>query len=217
MALKAFSSQTVERKLTFPEVLRLPGVEERLELRSTFGFMAFHGGNLERRTEQIATDAAEQSGSSVYSVVQPWGTRHHFPSATVTAEHSEALARFLDHCEVVVAIHGFGRHGHWDDLLCGGQNRALAEHVGEGLRDALPKRYNVVTELDEIPKKLRGVHPDNPVNRVRGGGMQLELPPGVRGLTPGALKYPTPFPHLVSLIEGLATAATTWNAPSANS
>jgi phage replication-related protein YjqB (UPF0714/DUF867 family) len=28
---------------------------------------------------------------------------------------------------------------------------------------------------------LRGLHPANPVNRVRNGGVQLELPPRVRG------------------------------------
>ncbi len=199
-----------QRKLTFPQVLDLPDVVERCELRSPFGFMAFHGGNLERRTEGIAAEAARRSGSSVYSVIQPDGMRHHFPSATVDPVHSDTLAGFIDHCRVVIAVHGYGRHGHWNDLLCGGQNRQLALHTAEHLRAVLPDRYNVVTHLGDIPKALRGVHPANPVNRPRNKGMQLELPPGVRGLTPLADRYPTPFPHLQSLIDGLAGAARSW-------
>ena len=35
----------------FAELLALPGVEEHCELRSTFGFMAYHGGALEEATD----------------------------------------------------------------------------------------------------------------------------------------------------------------------
>jgi phage replication-related protein YjqB (UPF0714/DUF867 family) len=31
-----------------------------------------------------------------------------------------------------------------------------------------------------MPAHLRGMHPNNPVNRVASGGVQLELPPRVR-------------------------------------
>ncbi|MFW2382060.1 MAG: poly-gamma-glutamate hydrolase family protein [Acidimicrobiales bacterium] len=211
MALRTWSSQAVERGLSFSEVLALPGVDEHVELRSRFGFMAFHGGNLERRTDWIAWEAAERSGSSVYSVTQPPGTRHHFPSVTVLGAHSDRLRRFVDHCQVVIAVHGFGRHGHWDDLLLGGQNRELAVHAGDIMRETLPERYNVVTDIDAIPKSLRGIHPDNPVNKPPTAGMQLELPPGIRGLTPAANKYPAPFPHLELLIEALAHSALTYS------
>lgn len=209
-ASRTWSNRTVDRSLSFAEVLELPGVDEHMEVRGRFGFMAFHGGNLERRTEWIAWEAAAKSGSSVYSVTQPWGTRHHYPSSSVDPAASETLATFLDHCDTVIAVHGFGRHGHWDDLLCGGQNRELASHTGEILQRVLPDRYNVVTELSDIPKPLRGVHPTNPVNRPRQQGMQLELPPGIRGLTPAAFKFESPFPHLTVLIDALAQAATTW-------
>lgn len=37
---------------------------------------------------------------------------------------------------------------------------------------------------DAIPSELRGLHADNPVNRVRRGGTQLELSARVRGLSP---------------------------------
>jgi phage replication-related protein YjqB (UPF0714/DUF867 family) len=64
-------------------------------------------------------------------------------------------------------------------LLVGGANRELAGRAARVLRDALPE-YRVVDDLDEIPAALRGIHPDNPVNRTRLGGIQLELPPRVR-------------------------------------
>ena len=211
MALRTWSSQKVKRGLSFSDVLALPKVEEHVELRSRFGFMAFHGGNLERRTDWIAWEAAQRSDASVYTVSQPPGTRHHFPSATVLPAHSYDLRRFVEHCEVVITVHGFGRQGHWDDLLLGGQNRVLADHAGAIMRETLPERYNVVTDIDAIPKSLRGLHPDNPVNQPVEAGMQLELPPGIRGLTPAADKFPAPFPHLELLIEALARSARTFS------
>ena len=42
----------------FDELLRHPGVTEESELRSRFGFLAFHGGSLERGTAEIAANAA---------------------------------------------------------------------------------------------------------------------------------------------------------------
>jgi phage replication-related protein YjqB (UPF0714/DUF867 family) len=59
---------------------------------------------------------------------------------------------------------------------------------------------------------LRGVHPDNPVNRVRGGGVQLELSPRVRGISPRS--RPPGDDGLSSvtsaLVRGLAAAARSW-------
>ena len=46
------------REPMFDELLAHPGVEESVELRSRFGFMAFHGGSLELGTDQIARAAA---------------------------------------------------------------------------------------------------------------------------------------------------------------
>ena len=86
----------------FAELLSHDGVEEDLELRSAFGFMAFHGGNLEEGTDLVAHAAAKQSGASLYAVRQPVGLRWHIPSIEVTPDDSPALARFLDHVEVVV-------------------------------------------------------------------------------------------------------------------
>jgi phage replication-related protein YjqB (UPF0714/DUF867 family) len=195
----------------FDELLAHEGVEEIVELRSTFGFMAYHGGSLEEVTDVIATAAAEKAGASLYAVVQPPDFRWHIPSTEVRPEHSAALREFIDHVEVVVTVHGYGREGFWTTLLLGGQNRTLADHVASHLRPALPD-YTIATDLDSIPLALRGLHPENPANLPRGGGVQLELPPRVRGRSPIWKDWEGPglVPPTVALIEGLAAAASTW-------
>jgi phage replication-related protein YjqB (UPF0714/DUF867 family) len=196
----------------FRDLLDHPGVREIVELRSRFGFLAFHGGSLEEMTERVAEDAAERSGASLYAVVQPPDLRWHIPSAVIGATSSDGLDAFLDHVDVAVAVHGFGRDGLWTTLLLGGGNRTLAGHVAGCLRSALPE-YAVVDELDAIPAALRGLHPDNPANRPSGGGVQLELPPRVRGMGPHWRDFDGPglTPHTEALVSGLATAALSWD------
>ena len=184
-----------------------------IELRSRFGFLAFHGGSLERETDAIATAAAERSGASLYALIQPPEFRWHIPSGRVDPAHSDALARFLDHVDVAVAIHGFGRQGFFTTLLAGGRNRSLAGHVAGELRARLG-HYRVTDDIDAIPKDLRGQHRDNPVNRPRLGGVQLELPPRVRGMGPFWEGWEAATnPHTEALIDGLAAAAGTWAPP----
>jgi phage replication-related protein YjqB (UPF0714/DUF867 family) len=192
----------------FDELLRHPDVREDVELRSRFGFMAFHGG-LEGGTEIVAQQAADRAGASLYTVVQPSTLVWHIPSALVRAEHSERLSQFLDHVEVVVAVHGYGRPSRPGEVLLGGGNRALARHLAGHLRTSIDG-FEVVDELEAIPPELRGVHPDNPVNRARRGGVQLELPPRVRGASPAPRDRGQPcIPH-AGLIDALAAAALTW-------
>jgi phage replication-related protein YjqB (UPF0714/DUF867 family) len=193
------------------QLLATPGVEEVLDLRSRFGFMAFHGGGLEEVTDVVAGGAASAAGASYYGVLHPRDLDVHLPSTRFGPDGSPRLASFLAHVDVVVTIHGYGRRGRWTTLLAGGSNRVLAEHLAAHLRPALPG-YEVVTDLDGIPEGLRGLHPANPVNLPRGGGVQLELPPRVRGRTPrsppaGAdgLAAPTR-----DLITALASAARSW-------
>ena len=196
--------------MNFADLLNQPGVEEVVELRGPFGFMAFHGGALEAMTDVIARAAADAAGASYYGVHYPPDVAH-LPSHAVDPEHSATLAAFLAHVDVVITVHGYGRVGHWASLLVGGRNRELADHLGEHLRRRLPV-YDVRTDLDEIPRELRGLHPANPVNRPPRAGVQLELPPRVRGSTPMWWDWegPGPAPHTQSLIDALADAATTW-------
>ena len=204
--------------MTFAELLRVPGVAEELSLRGPLGFCAYHGGNLERRTDVIAREAAQRSGASYYGVVQPPDLCHHIPSTKVDPDSSPMFRSFLDHCSVVVTVHGYGRRGYFTSLLCGGRNRQLAGHVAEHLRAALPG-HEAIDDLDLIPRGLRGTHGRNPCNLAIDGGMQLEIPPRVRGLTPGALHWYRSangrdrFPLLEDLINGLAAAARSWDPP----
>ena len=196
------------------ELLATPGVREEHVLRSRFGFMAFHGGSLEEGTDDIAAEAATRAGASLYAVAQPDGLRWHIPSKLVTPEHSPALGRFLDHVEAVVAVHGFGRDGMFTTLLLGGGDRQRAAWLASRLRPALP-HYEIVDDLEAIPAALRGLHPDNPVNRVPAGGVQLELPPRVRGIGPywDGAEGTGRRPHTEALIDALAAAAGDWASP----
>ena len=195
----------------FDQLLAHEGVEEVLELRGQFGFMAYHGGGLEEMTDVIARAAAEMSNASYYGVHQPVGMEWHIPSTKVSPEHSRKLSDFLDHVDIVVTVHGFGRIGMWATLLLGGTNRDLAHHVGSHIRMRLPA-YDVRTNLDDIPSELRGLHPKNPVNLPRRGGAQLELPPRVRGTSPLFWDWEGPGlnPHTQALVEALAMAAQTF-------
>jgi phage replication-related protein YjqB (UPF0714/DUF867 family) len=165
------------------EFLEFPGVEEHVTLRSQFGFAALHGG-LEEGTAEIATAAAGKSGASVYAVVQPEDLRWHIPSRAYDPIHSRELAAFLDHVDVVVSVHGYGglrgADDRWTTVLVGGRDRALASDLAGVLGAALP-HYRFLDDIDRIPVELRGVHSGNPVNRARRGGVQLELPPRIRG------------------------------------
>ncbi len=190
----------------FDQLLAHPGVEEVCELRSRFGVMAFHGGNLEKGTDTIARLAATRADASLYAVIQPGNLRWHIPSTAVVPSASPLLAKFIGHVDVVVAVHGFGREGYWTTLLLGGGNRPLARHVRACVAAAIaPHGYDVIDDLAAIPTTLRGVHPQNPVNLAAGGGVQLELPPRIRGTTP--LSRPE---HTAALVDGLVDAISTW-------
>ena len=193
------------------ELLALPGVREIVELRSRFGFMAIHGGDLELSTDAIAATAAAEAGASYYGVVYPVGLDRHLPSSRYRRDESPTLDSFLNHVDAVVSIHGYGREGLWTSLLLGGGNRGLAEMLAAELSDRLPG-YDMVTDLDEIPVALRGTNPANPVNVPSSGGVQLELPPRVRGHSPFSPPAgPDGFsPPTRALIDGLAAAAATW-------
>ncbi len=199
----------------FADLLAHDGVEEDLELRSTFGLMAFHGGNLEEGTDLIASAVAEQAGASLYAVRQPADLRWHLPSIEVGPADSPALATFLEHVDVAVAVHGYGRDGMWTTLLLGGRHRTLAAHLGTHLRATLPG-YEVIDQLEQIPSDLRGVHRANPVNLPRDGGVQLELPPRTRSRTVPMwrdLPDTQPVPHQLDLIAGLVAAVRSWPSP----
>ena len=204
----------VEQVADLAELLSLPGVVEELELRSTLGLCALHGGGLERATEVVAREVAKRTDASYYAVIQPEGSRHHLSSTLFDPGDSKRLAAFLDRSEIVVSVHGYGREDDFWAVLLGGTNRALAHHLAGHLRAVLPEEYRVVDDVEAIPRPLRGLHPDNPVNRPINGGVQVEIPPGLRwnrdhGFWSDADDTPR-AEQLDLLIEGLVTALDVW-------
>ena len=211
MALHLGDHALLQQDRPFEALLSMPGVSEVLRLGSRFGFMAFHGGWLEEVTDDVACAAAERSGASYYGVLQGPNDQWHIPSHLVNPEESENLRRFIEHVDVVIAIHGFGRPDLLRSVLLGGQNRDLAEFVACRLIPHLP-HYEIIHEISSVPLALRGQHPRNPVNLPRGGGVQVELPPRIRGKSPiwTGFKGPGRVPHHEALIDGLAAAALDW-------
>lgn len=161
----------------FAELLAWNGVQETLELRSSVGIMALHGG-LEDETAEIAHASATAAAASLYSVVQPDDLAWHVPSVAHDPAESSRLRSFLDHVSTVVSLHGFGRPGLEHTVLVGGRNRLMAAKLASAL-DGM-NGINVIVDVDQMPRGLRGLHPKNPVNRSAGGGVQLEMGPGVR-------------------------------------
>jgi phage replication-related protein YjqB (UPF0714/DUF867 family) len=196
----------------FERALAVPGVVEHVKLRSRFGFMAFHGGALERQTDRIAAAAAEAAGASLYVVAHPGPAPPHFPSTSVRGDASPALQSFFDHVRVVVTVHGYGRDGMFTSLLLGGGNRELAKVLSSELTAALPD-YEILDDLVAIPRELRGLHPDNPVNVPPQRGVQLELPPRVRGLGPRWADWSADgfVPPAAALVDALARVARSWD------
>ena len=183
------------------ELLALPGVEEHCILRSTVGLMALHGGSQDRGTDQIARRAAEQAGASYYAIVQPPGLRFHLTSRLHNPDDSALLRAFLAHVDIAISVHGFGRDSFalWVDPVCGliiepygpamrgsqtgplrgiivgGRNAELLDAARQVLHDRFAG-YRLADERVRL-----GFHPDNPVNLPSHRGIQVELPPGLRG------------------------------------
>lgn len=195
------------------DLLATDGVVEHCELRSPVGFMALHGG-LEANTWEIAAEAARRSGASLYGVVQPPNLTWHVPSKLYSLDDSAQLRSFCAHVDVVISLHGYGgvrdSEQRWLTLCVGGAARPEARLVGDALREHLPE-YVVLDDLDDVPVQYRGVHPDNPVNRVQRAGVQIELPPRVRGTSPIWADHPfdcEPWvPHTAALLDALVQAA----------
>jgi phage replication-related protein YjqB (UPF0714/DUF867 family) len=184
------------------ELLALPGVTEECVLRSGVGFMALHGGSQDRGTDQIARRAAEQAGASFYAIVQSPRQRVHLTSRRHNPDHSAHLRAFLTHVDIAISVHGFGREGFalWVDpqrglvidpygpALKGSQTGPLRGIIVGGLnvdlleaaRGLLHDRFAGYRVADE--RVRLGFHPDNPVNLPTGRGVQIELPPGLRGI-----------------------------------
>jgi phage replication-related protein YjqB (UPF0714/DUF867 family) len=184
------------------ELLSWPGVEEICELRSAVGLMALHGGSQDRGTHEIASRTAEQTGASYYAIVQPSGLRFHLTSRRHNPDDSDRLRAFLLHVEIAISVHGFGRDGF--ALTADPVGGVVIEPYGPALlgRQSGPLRGIILggrhTELLDAARRLLhdrftgyhvaderirlGFDPKNPVNLPSSHGVQVELPPGLRGI-----------------------------------
>ena len=184
------------------ELLTLPGVEEECVLRSAVGVMALHGGSQDRGTHEIASRVAEAAGASYYAIVQPRALRVHLTSRRHDPEHSELMTAFLRHVQIAISVHGFGRDSFalWVDpgggvvvepygpalrgrqteplrgIIIGGRNAELLE-LARRLLDDRFVGYHVADERIRL-----GFDPNNPANLPSSQGIQIELPPGLRGI-----------------------------------
>ena len=75
------------------------------------------------------------------------------------------------------------------------------------------RHWRIETDVDAMPSELRGLHARNPVNLPRHQGVQIELPPRVRGASPIWKDWAGPglVPHAEALIDALVGAATSWH------
>ncbi|MGI9577776.1 MAG: poly-gamma-glutamate hydrolase family protein [Microthrixaceae bacterium] len=194
------------------DLLATEGVREHCELNSSIGFMALHGG-LEATTFEIAAESARRSGASLYGVVQPEQLTWHVPSHRFDPSESQALSAFCAHVDTAISIHGYGgirdHPNRWLTISLGGGGRSRAAIVGGCLREHLAD-YEIVDEIDDIPRQYRGLHARNPVNLVKSAGVQIELPPRVRGTSPVWADHDFDtdplVPHTYALIEALVQA-----------
>ena len=170
------------------ELRHARGSEKSGYSRSNVGVMALHGGSQDRGTEQIARRAADQAGASYYAIVQPPGLRVHLTSRLHNPDHSARLQAFMEHVDVAISVHGFGRDGFafWIDpdrgliiepygpaivgrqagplraIIVGGMNSQLVEAACELFQRRFAGSYHVADERVRL-----GFHPDNPVQMCR--------------------------------------------------
>jgi phage replication-related protein YjqB (UPF0714/DUF867 family) len=184
------------------ELLAMPGIREERTLRSNIGFMALHGGSQDRGTDQIARRAADKTGASYYAIIQPSWLRVHLTSRLHNPDDSAHLRSFLEHVDVAISVHGFGRDGFalWLDsergiviepygpAIRGNQKGPLRGIIVGGLNAPLVDAASAIFKnrfdgYHVADKQVRlGFHPDNPVNLPSAHGVQVELPPGLRGI-----------------------------------
>ena len=171
--------------------------------------MAYHGGSLEEITDVIATAAAERAGASYYGVHQPPTCSGTSPRSSIDPAASPALAAFLDHVDHVVTVHGYGREGFGPPCCSAAGTVPLAEHVG-----AAPRRGCPPTRWSPTSRRSRwscaACTPATRSTWPAGGGVQLELPPRVRGTSPLCWDWEGPGlnPHTEALVDG--AGATSW-------
>lgn len=143
-----------------------------LRLGGPIGLLALHGA-VEGGTAELAREVATRTGATLLTFTQPTGPPQHIPSIRMSP--CTPLTAFLTHASLTISLHGHNRRSAPRTIYVGGSNRPAARVLATALAGWAPA-FVPITTLSEIPNPLRGLHPDNPVNQTREGGVQLELP-----------------------------------------
>ncbi|MFI9393372.1 poly-gamma-glutamate hydrolase family protein [Streptomyces bauhiniae] len=143
-----------------------------LHLAGPVGLLALHGG-VEGGTAELAREVADRTGATLLTFTQPLGPPTHIPSTRMSP--CTPLTTFLTHTALTISLHGHNRRSTPRTIYAGGSNRPAARILATALSHWAPA-FVPITTLSDIPNPLRGLHPDNPVNQTREGGVQLELP-----------------------------------------
>ncbi|MFF7352152.1 poly-gamma-glutamate hydrolase family protein [Streptomyces filipinensis] len=157
------------------EIEGVPMVATLVPGDAGIGLLALHGSN-EGGTAQLAGTVARRCGATSLVFTQP-GVRRpvHITSTRWAAAPCALLREFLERVSLTVSLHGHMRPAAPHAVFLGGGNRDAAHVLAEAFTEHVP-HFPAVTDLTEIPAALRGVHPRNPVNLTRLGGVQVELP-----------------------------------------
>ncbi|MFF4486173.1 poly-gamma-glutamate hydrolase family protein [Streptomyces sp. NPDC001544] len=190
------------------EHLRIEGVPlvATLVQGGDVGLLALHGAN-EGGTAELAGIVAGRCGATSLVFTQP-GTRRpvHIPSPRMAVDHCALLGEFLSAVSLTVSLHGHMRPDAARTVYLGGGNREAALVLAQEFDSCAPD-FKAVTDVAAIPPALRGLHPRNPVNRTRRGGVQVELPLSARTADPvkrrGVPDRP-PQPVIDALVAGVA-------------
>ena len=175
--------------------------------------MAFHGGWLEEVTDDIAVDRRPaQRGLGVCLPARPRRSVASAQSLLRSHADSPVLRQFLDHVDVVVAVHGFGSPA----AVAGGAAGRSQPHAGVPCRGASDRTAAALRDPpsprgDPHARWRASTHAIRATCRAH-GGVQIELPPRIRGKSPmwTGFQGPGRVPHHEALIEGLAAAARNW-------
>jgi phage replication-related protein YjqB (UPF0714/DUF867 family) len=173
-----FVASELEAKTPFQIALADPGMQEYSELHSNIGVMAFHGGAIEKGTEQIARCIADKTNSSFYIASGRKTSNNlslHVTSTSILSTDSQKLSDFLFSVKTAISIHGHNRD---DKIYVGGLNKELRLKVALQLAKAFPGR--VVSDVSKMPNDLSATSEKNIVNAPIYKGVQIELPKSLR-------------------------------------
>ncbi|MFF7967138.1 poly-gamma-glutamate hydrolase family protein [Streptomyces sp. NPDC007903] len=170
--------------------------ETTLHLGGPVGLLALHGG-VEGGTAELASTVAARTGATLLTFTQPTGPPTHIPSTRMSP--CTPLTTFLAHTTLTISLHGHNRRSAPRTIYVGGSNRPAARVLATALSHRAPA-FVPLTTLSEIPNPLRGLHPDNPVNQTRDGGVQLELPVQARTTHPAPTDPEVPPTEVVDAL-----------------